>query len=85
MEIRKFTHFTICFLLIVKGIIHNFKYFINLCHTQQNICAYSSPDSAVKSVKRKDVGALLLTYPAAGLSHCLDQDKQLEIAHAEIY
>ena len=28
---------------------------------------------------------LYFAYPAAGLSHCLDQDKQLELAHAMIY
>ena len=33
----------------------------------------------------KDVGALLLAYPTVGLSHCLVQDKQLEIAHAVRY
>ena len=33
----------------------------------------------------KDVGALLLAYPTVGLSHCLVQDKQLELAHAVIY
>ena len=27
----------------------------------------------------------LFAYPAVGLSLCLDQDKQLEIAHVEIY
>ena len=50
--------------------------------------AYSHPDSAVSNVrlvKRKDVGALLLAYPTHGLSHCLDQDKQLEIAHVVKY
>ena len=31
------------------------------------------------------MGALLFAYPTWGLSHCLDQDKQLEIAHAETY
>ena len=33
----------------------------------------------------KDVGALLLAYPTVGLSHCLVQDKQLELAHAVRY
>ena len=33
----------------------------------------------------KDVGALLIAHPTCGLSHCLAQDKQLEIAHAVIY
>ena len=28
---------------------------------------------------------LYFAYPTSGLSHCLVQDKQLEIAHAEIY
>ena len=36
-------------------------------------------------MKTKDVGALLLAYPTHGLSHCLDQDKQLESAHAKTY
>ena len=43
------------------------------------------PGFSVIKVKRKDVGALLLAYPTSGLSHCLDQDKQLEIAHAVRY
>lgn len=36
-------------------------------------------------MKTKDVGALLRAYPTHGLSHRLDQDKQLESAHAKIY
>ena len=31
------------------------------------------------------MGALLLAYPTVGLSHCLVQDKQLELAHAVRY
>ena len=31
---------------------------------------------------RKTWESLLLAYPTHGLSHCLDQDKQLELAHA---
>ena len=34
---------------------------------------------------KKDVGALLLAYPTCWLSHSLDQDKQLEIAHVVRY
>ena len=36
-------------------------------------------------LNRKTWVLYLFAYPAAGLSLCLDQDKQLEIAHAEIY
>lgn len=48
------------------------------------IIANSYPDLAVKRLNRK-TWVLYFTYPAAGLSHRLDQDKQLEIAHAERY
>jgi hypothetical protein len=36
-------------------------------------------------LNRKTWVLYLFAYPAAGLSLCLDQDKQLEIAHVEIY
>ena len=31
------------------------------------------------------MGAQHLAYPTSGLSHCLGQDKQLELAHVVIY
>ena len=35
---------------------------------------------------KKDVGVCTVrAYPAAGLSHCLVQDKQPELAHVVIY
>ncbi len=55
------------------------------CHTHKLFLANSHPDSALNIRKWKDVGALLLAHPTPGLSHRLDQDKQLEIAHAVRY
>ena len=37
----------------------------------------------IKRERRENLN--FLAYPAAGLSHCLDQDKQLELAHAKVY
>ena len=39
-----------------------------------------------RCIKRERRGNLnFLAYPTVGLSHCLVQDKQLELAHAEAY
>ena len=60
--------------------LHNRKY----SSPYKNIYAYSSPDSAVNS-KWKDVGSSTPRSSHVRALACLDQDKQLEIAHVVIY
>ena len=52
---------------------------------KQKFCAYSNPDSAVNNELNGKTWVLYFAYPDVGLSHRLAKDKQLEIAHVEIY